>query len=431
MPTDLQTEEPKKTQDAASDRKPDDKQNPDKKEEPKEEKAPPDPAKRRRAWIIAFAVLLILGAGGFYWWHEAQKYEDTDDAEIDGHLNPIASRVAGTIQAVYVEDNQYVEAGKPLVDLDPRDYEVSLAQTRAQYDQSRAQLTGERPNLPIVVTTNGTDVANAEADLANADAAVAASEHDYASAISTLRQTEAQNAKAQSDLKRYTLLLQKQEVAQSEFDQYDSTAKAQAAAVGAQAESVASLAKAIDERRAQAAQKRATLDQTVKNAPQQVAIRNANIQARVAALKQNQAQIDQNELNLQYCHIVAPVSGIVTQRSAEIGGRIAIGQQLMMLVQTSGLWVTANFKETQLRRMRPGQRVTIHVDALDKTFEGYIQGMPAASGDRTSALPPENATGNYVKVVQRLPVRILFKKEQAGLQDLRPGMSVEPMVHFE
>jgi membrane fusion protein (multidrug efflux system) len=281
------------------------------------------------------------------------------------------------------------------------------------------------------VTTNGTDVANAEADLANSEAAVAASEHDYASAISTLRQTEAQNAKAQSDLKRYTLLLQKQEVAQSEFDQYDSTAKAQAAAVGAQAESVASLAKAIDERRAQAAQKRATLEQTVKNAPQQVAIRNANIQARVAALKQNQAQIDQNELNLQYCHIVAPVSGIVTQRSAEIGGRIAIGQQLMMLVQTSGLWVTANFKETQLRRMRPGQRVTIHVDALDKTFEGYIQGMPAASGDRTSALPPENATGNYVKVVQRLPVRILFKKEQEGLQDLRPGMSVEPKVHFE
>jgi membrane fusion protein (multidrug efflux system) len=160
-------------------------------------------------------------------------------------------------------------------------------------------------------------------------------------------------------------------------------------------------------------------------------IRTANIQAKEANLESIQARMKQDELNVSYCHILAPVSGLVSQRGAEVGARISAGQQLMMLVQTSDLWVTANFKETQLKKIRPGQAVTLKVDALDKTFNGFVESLPAATGDRTSALPPENATGNYVKIVQRLGVRIRFKKDQDGLKDLRPGMSVVPTVHFE
>jgi membrane fusion protein (multidrug efflux system) len=259
---------------------------------------------------------------------------------------------------------------------------------------------------------------------------MAGAEHDYASALSQLAQTEANNAKAQTDLRRYKQLLDKQEVAQSEFDQYDATAKAQAAAVEAQRETVQAAAKTVEQRRAQMTEQQFKLDQTRQNAPRQILIRNANIQARVANLESIKAQMVQDRLNIGYAHIVAPESGLISQRSAEIGAHITAGQQLMMLVEIGDLWVTANFKETQLRKMRAGQRVTIKVDALDKTFEGSVESMPAASGDRTSALPPENATGNYVKIVQRLPVRIRFKPNQDGLQDLRPGMSVEPEVHF-
>jgi membrane fusion protein (multidrug efflux system) len=395
------------------------------------EQEPPKPARRGRTLILAALVVALAGAGVFRWWQYSQTYESTDDAQIDGHLNPIAARISGTITAVYAEDNQFVKAGQPLVDLDTRDYQVAKAQTAAQYDQAQAQLRGERPNLPITQTSNVTDAATAQAQLADANAAISAAEHDYASALSQLAEAEANNAKAQSDLRRYKQLIDKQEVAQSEYDQYAAAAKAQAAAVEAQKESAAATARTIEQRRAQAAQKQIALQQTVDNAPRQIQIRDANILARAAGLESIKAQLVQDDLNIAYCHIVAPVAGIVSQRSAELGARIAVGQQLMMLVQTGDLWVTANFKETQLRRMRAGRRVTIKVDALDKTFEGYLDSMPAATGDRTSALPPENATGNYVKIVQRLPVRIRFKPGQAGFEDLRPGMSVVPKVRFD
>jgi len=148
-------------------------------------------------------------------------------------------------------------------------------------------------------------------------------------------------------------------------------------------------------------------------------------------MESSEAQVRQDKVNLSYCHIVAPVSGLISQRSAEVGSRISIGQQLMMVIQTNDLWVTANFKETQLRRIKTGQRVSIKVDALDKTLEGYVESLPASTGDRTSALPPENATGNYVKIVQRLPLRIRFKTNQDGFDELRPGMSVEPKIWFK
>ena len=393
--------------------------------------APPDPAKKRRGLIIGGILLVLLATGAYLWWSHAQTYEETDDAQVDGHLNPVASRVAGTIKAVYVENNQRVDAGKPLVDLDPSDYTVTLAQSSADYDLARAQLKSEQPNVPITLTSNQSDLATAGQQVAAADAALAGAEQDYQTAVSELREAEANNAKAQADLVRYKQLIDKQEVAQSTYDQYAAAAKAQAATVDAQRAAVVSAAKIIDQRKAELSEQKTKEQQTVGNAPRQLSIRNANIQARKASLESSAAKVEQDKLNLSYCHITAPVSGLVTQRIAEVGARISVGQQLMVIVQTNDLWVTANFKETQLRKLRDGQRVTIKVDALERSFEGYIENMPAATGDRTSALPPENATGNYVKVVQRMPVRIRFNPNQQGLDLLRPGMAVEPRIHLQ
>jgi len=387
-----------------------------------------DTTKSRLGLLLAGAVVVLILIGAGFWWWQSEGYESTDDAQVDSHLNPISARVTGTIQKVYVEDNQRVEAGAPLVDLDTKDYEVTRAQLQAQYDEAVAQLRGEQPNLSITLTSNNTDAATANAEVTTAQAALAAAEHDYGSADSQLAQAEANNARAQSDLRRYQELIDKHEVAQSEYDQYSAAAKAQAATVAAQKESAAAAAKTVEQRRAQMTEQQFKLAQTVQNAPRQVLIRQANIQARSANLESIKAEMMQNELNIGYCHLVAPVSGLVSQRSGELGARISSGQQLMMLVQTGDVWVTANFKETQLKKMRRGQPVTIKVDSLDKTFKGEVESMPAATGDRTSALPPENATGNFVKIVQRLPVRIKFLANQEGLQDLRPGMSVEPEV---
>jgi membrane fusion protein (multidrug efflux system) len=402
------------------------KQNEQKQEAPSDTTA--DTTKSRLGLLLAGGVVILIVLGAGFWWWQSQGYESTDDAQVDSHLNPISARVAGTIQKVYVEDNQHVEAGTPLVDLDTKDYEVTHAQLQAQYDEAVAQLRGEQPNLSITMTSNNADAATAKAEVTTAEAALAAAEHDYGNAVSQLAQAEANNGRAQSDLRRYQELIDKHEVAQSEYDQYNAAAKAQAATVAAQKESAAAAAKTVEQRRAQMTEQQFKLAQTVQNAPRQVLIRQANIQARSANLESIKAQLMQNDLNMSYCHLLAPVSGLVSQRSAELGARISSGQQLMMLVQTGDVWVTANFKETQLKKMRRGQPVTIKVDSLDKTFKGEVESMPAATGDRTSALPPENATGNFVKIVQRLPVRIKFLANQQGLQDLRPGMSVEPEV---
>ena len=393
--------------------------------------APPDPVKKKRTLLLGGLVLIVLAVAGFLWWSYTNTYESTDDAQVDGHLNPIGSRIAGTVKAVYVEDNQFVKAGQPLVDLDTTDAEITLAQSQAQLDQSIGQLRGEQPNVPITITSNATDTATAESEVANADASLASAQQEYLSDLAQLAQAEANNGKAQSDLQRYRQLIDKHEVAQSDYDQYDATAKAQAATVASQKALVASAEHTIEQRQAQLNEQRAKLQQTITNAPRQLLIKNANIQQRKGSMESSETQVRQDKVNLSYCHIVAPVSGLISQRSAEVGSRISIGQQLMMVIQTDDLWVTANFKETQLRRIKTGQRVSIKVDALDKTLEGYVESLPASTGDRTSALPPENATGNYVKIVQRLPLRIRFRPNQDGFNELRPGMSVEPKIWFK
>ncbi len=397
----------------------------------KDDKKPMDPAKKRKRILVLAGVVVLVLIGVGIWWLISRNYESTDDAQVNGHINPISSRVAGNIKAVYVENNQPVRAGEPLVDLDPRDYQVALTQAKAGYDQALAQSRAENPNLPITVLSNATNESTSHSEVTNAEAALAAAQYDRDNAAAKLLSSEANNARAQSDLKRYAQLIQKEEVAQSDYDQYLAAAKAQQATVDADKAALAAAAQTVDQRRAQLQEQQSRLNETLKNATRQIAIRQATIQSRQASAESSAAQLQQAKLNLAYTHIVSPVNGIVTERSAEVGAQISAGQQLMMIVQTDDLWVTANFKETQLRRMRNGQPVRIHVDALDEDFDGYVQDMPAATGDITSVLPPENATGNYVKVIQRLGVRIGFKPNQRDLNKLRPGMSVEPKVHLQ
>ena len=329
--------------------------------------AVPPAARQPRHWRparIALALVLtaILAVAGYHFWNYLESYQDTDDAQVDGYLDPISSRINGTINAVYVDNNQSVKAGQLLVQLDPNDYQVALEQARAQLAQAEADLNSAR--------------------------------QQYVSAGATVHQDEAQNYLAQRNAQRYSQLIKQQIVSQSEYDQFDATARAQDATV-----------------------KR---DQAAAGSAERI------IASKEAMVKQAQANLDQAGLNLSYTRIVAPADGIIGNRSAQLGQRVQPGQSLMALTQHQ-FWVTANFKETQLARMRPGQPVTIHVDAIGRDFKGRVENMPGATGSLYDLLPPENATGNYVKIVQRLPVRILFDNGQ-DLSQLRPGMSVEPEV---
>jgi membrane fusion protein (multidrug efflux system) len=392
---------------------------------------PPSQRQRRVNPFLIGGIVFILLAAGIGWYIYAQGYEDTDDAQVDGHLNPIASRIDGTIKAVYVDDNQTVQAGAMLAELDPSDDQVALQQSQAQYDQAMAQLSASHPNLPITRLSNQNDLTSQQAEVVAAEATLAAAQHDYDSAVAKLKESQAVNERNQADFARYQTLFDKQEVARADYDQYRATAAAQIQTVASNQAAVASAQKTVEQRRAQLAQQQSKLQQTQSSAPLQVAIREADIKSQQANAEAAQAALAQSRLNLGYTRIAAPVAGVVTQRSAEVGARISKGQQLFMIVQTGDLWVTANFKETQLARMHPGQHVRIHVDALRDNFDGTVESMPAVTGSRTSVLPPENATGNYVKVIQRLPVRIRFSKGQKGLDKLRPGMSVEPKVRLD
>jgi membrane fusion protein (multidrug efflux system) len=388
------------------------------------------PRRRINPFVIGGVVLvLILGALG--WFLYSRGFEDTDDAQVDGHLNPVASRIDGTIKAVHVDDNQAVEAGTLLVELDPSDDQIALERAQAQHDQALAQLGSAHPSLPITVINNRNDLTSREADVTGAEAALAAAEHDLESATARLKESQAMNERNQADFARFQTLFEKQEVARADFDHYKAAAAAQAQTVMANQAAVASAQKTVELRKAQLDTQRSKLEQAQSSAPLQVAIREADIKSQQANAEVAGASLEQSRLNLAYCRIAAPVAGVVTQRSAEVGARISRGQQLFMIVQTSDLWVTANFKETQLARMHAGQSARIHVDALSRDFDGSVESMPAVTGSRTSVLPPENATGNYVKVIQRLPVRIRFNPGQKDLDKLRPGMSVEPTVRLD
>jgi membrane fusion protein (multidrug efflux system) len=381
---------------------------------------------RRTFWGAVLLVVVLIGS--LFLFRYLNSYESTDDAQIDGHLNTISVRIPGTVAAVYVEDNQFVRAGQRLVELDPSDYQIALKRAQAAYTQTQAQLQGENPNVPIVQTATQTTISTGQADVITAEAAVSAAEKDYQARLAGVHEVEAQSAKAQTDVKRYEPLVSKDEIPQQLFDAAVATAASQAASVEAARASLEASRQMIEQRRAQLAESQSRLAEAQENAPRQLDVRRAGVATRRAGSLQAAAAVEQAALELSYTKIHAPVDGIVTNRSAEVGSRVQPGEQLLAISQVDDIWVTANFKETQLKAMRPGQSVDIHVDAYGTLYHGYVASMPGASGARTSLLPPENATGNYVKVVQRLPVRIRFNPGQDSEHRLRLGMSAEPKV---
>jgi membrane fusion protein, multidrug efflux system len=399
---------------------------------------PPLPASERDLhWRQAsrnprFRVALIVGGivvlvAGFFLWRYLGSYESTDDAQIDGHLNAISARVSGHVVKLLVNDNQYVEAGTPIVEIDPRDYEVAVARAKAAYQDALATAESMQVNVPITTTNTGSQLSAAQAEVEGTRAGVAMSRQQLEASRAELEQAIANDIKAQNDVGRYKQLVDKQEISHQQYDQAVAAARSSAAGVAAARASVSAAEQQVAQSQARREQMDANL-RAAQTAPQQNAQMRSRAQAAQAQAQQKKAELEQALLNLQYTRLVAPVNGIVSNRTVEVGQNVQIGQELMKIINLDDIWVTANFKESQLRLMRPGQRATISVDAYGKKYNGHVQSIAGASGALFSLLPPENATGNYVKVVQRIPVKITFDPGETKEHILRPGMSVEPEV---
>ena len=390
-------------------------------------------AKRRRPTrkhaITALALLAGAITSVMYW--RSTAWESTDDAQIDGFVFPISSRISGHVTRVMVDDNQFIEKGTVLVQLDPADYGVAVAVAKAALANDEATASALNTGVPITTTDTASHLTVADADIVNARAGLAAAERQFEGALATLREAEAKDLKAQDDVTRYKPLAERDEIPQQQYTQAFSTQKATAAAVEAARASAAAYEQSVSQAQSRIAQAEAQL-QSARTAPQQVSVQRARARAAVAQSQRRLAELQQAELNLQYTTIVAPVAGVVGRRSVQPGQNVSPGQQMLTIVplDSSNIWVTANFKETQLKHMRPGQHATISVDTYGRTYNGRVLNIAGASGARYSLLPPENATGNYVKVVQRIPVRIVFDKGQDAEGLLRLGMSVEPNVRI-
>jgi membrane fusion protein (multidrug efflux system) len=376
------------------------------------------------ALILSGIVLLVAG---FFLWRYFTSYESTDDAQIDGHLNSISARVSGHVEKLLVNDNQYVAAGTPLVEIDPRDYQVAVERAKAAYADALATAQAAQVNVPITSVNTGSQLTGAQADVENARAGISVARQQFDAARAQLEQAEANDVKAQNDLGRYKQLVEKQEISQKQYDQAVAASRASAATVAAARASAVASEQQVTQAQSRLAQAEANL-RAAGTGPQQVATTRSRAQSAEAEVQLRRAELDQAELNLQYTLIIAPVRGIVTNRTVEVGQNVSIGQELMKVINLDDIWVTANLKETQLRHMQVGQPVTIHVDTTGQDYKGHVQSIAGASGAISSLLPPENATGNYVKVVQRIPVKITFDPGETKEHILRPGMSVEPKV---
>ncbi len=380
---------------------------------------------RFRMFLIVGIVVLLVA--GFFLWRYFNSYESTDDAQIDGHLNPVSARVSGHVQKLLVEDNQYVQAGQALVQIDPSDYQVLVARAQADYDNAVAAAKSAGVNIPITTASAGGQLSSAEAEVETAQANLLAARQQTDVANAQLMQADANNTKAQNDLARYKQLVSKQEISQQQYDQAYAASQAGAAGVDATRAGVAAAQQQVKAAQSRVLQAQANL-RSAQTAPQQVASIRSRAQSAEALVEQKKAELDAAKLNLQYTSITAPVNGVVTNRTVEAGQNVQPGQELMRIINLDDIWVTANFKETQLRHMSVNQPVTIHVDTTGKDYKAHLQSFAGASGAITSLLPPENATGNFVKVVQRIPVKITFDQGETKAHDLRPGMSVEPKV---
>ncbi len=382
----------------------------------------------RTRLVFILASLAVLAAV-FFLWRYLGSYESTDDAQIDGHVNSVSARVGGHVLKLNVEDNQYVEKGTVLVEIDPADYEVAVAQARAVYADAQAQAAAAGINVPITGVSTASQVSGAQAGVSSAQAGIAAARQQLEAAKSQVTEAEANNTKAQNDLVRYKQLIDKQEISQQQYDQAVASAQAAAATVQASRSRADALAAQVEQAQDRLAQAGAEL-RTADTAPQTMRVTRARALSAQANADRRKAELDQAELNLQYTKVIAPVSGAVSNRTVEVGQNVQPGQEMMKVIplDEANLWVTANFKETQLRNIKPGQAAEIAVDANGRTYKGHVDSTAGASGARFSLLPPENATGNYVKVVQRIPVKIVFDKGEIKEHELRPGMSVVPKV---
>jgi membrane fusion protein, multidrug efflux system len=386
--------------------------------------------KKRRSFILFFVIAVLVVGALLYYWHST-FYEDTDDAQVNGHIIQISARVQGHVVNVPIKENQEVSAGTVIAEIDPHDYEVLVAQDEANLEAAEANYESARVNVPVTDIQSYSALSSANSNVLGSSAQVKRAMGLLEQAQAQVAQAEANNTKSQLDLKRFTPLVEKDVISKQQYDQAVAAAQAdQAAVISAKANAAAAadqIAVAKNElASSQAAQRNAG------NAPRLLQVQKAKADQAAAQVEQARAELNQAKLNLSYTKIIAPVDGIITTKNVEVGQNVSVGQNLVTLVSLDDLWVTANFKETQLHLMRPNQTVKIHVDMNGRDYDGVVTQIGGATGSMLSLFPPENATGNYVKVVQRVPVRIDFTKpEEDKNHILRPGLSVEPIVRVK
>jgi len=384
---------------------------------------------KRRRNIVIVVVVLVLIVGGVFLWRYFASYESTDDAQVDVHLYPVSARISGYVTKVNVGDNEFVQKGTVLVEIDPKDFEVAVAQAEASLASAEATAQSLNITVPITSVTTASQLKFTASDVNTSNAGIVAAEKQVAAAHAQLEEAEATDVKVQDDVRRYKLLLDKQEVAEQVYDQAVSTAKASTASIAAARANEAAAEQAVEQARSRLVGSEANA-QSAQTAPQQVLSSRSRARAAIADVEQKRAALEQARLNLQYTKIVAPVSGEVN-KSVVVGLNVAAGQELLTVVPLDEIWITANFKETQLRHMRAGLKAAIHVDSSGRTFKGHVDSIAGATGPLFSLLPPENATGNYVKIVQRVPVKIVLEPGENSDRQLRPGMNVVPDVYLQ
>ena len=381
---------------------------------------------RKTVFIAAAIVLLVAGTAG---WAYLSSYESTDDAQVDGHLHPVSARISGTILRVNpdVQDSHFVEAGTVLAEIDPADFQAERDRAQAEYERLQAGSIAAEKDIAVISSGSNGRLDLASAAVNEAEDSVASEKASLQAAAARLAGAEANYTRAEADRQRYEKLLAKHEISQSEYDRVATEAATNREAVTAGKAEVLSAQKRIAQSQSRLAERKADL-LAAGSAPQQIASSRAKAAAAVSDASRARAQLTTTQLNLGYTRIIAPVSGIIGRKNVEAGQRVQPGQQLLTIIPVDDLWITANFKETQLQKMKPGQAVIIHADASGHDYRGHIDSLGGATGSKFSLLPAENATGNYVKVVQRVPVRIVLDPGENSDHRLRPGMSVEPRV---
>jgi membrane fusion protein (multidrug efflux system) len=387
-------------------------------------------------------VIFALAGAGIFAWTYLSPWESTDDAQVDGHIDPVNAKVGGSIVAVHVAENQLVQSETVLVEIDRRDFDVAVARARAELANAEADARASRAQVPLASSASTTEISTAQAaeERANGGVDVAAKELLAAQARARLvesrvREAQANATKAQHDLERMQMLIAKDEVPRQQYDAAVAGAEGSRAAVDSAQAAVVQAQHEVAAAEARVAQARAALNESraqvagSKSAPQEVRVTEAKAASSEAKIQLAKAQLDQALLDLEYTTIRSPASGAISKKSVEPGQVIQRGQPLMAVVPQEDFWVTANFKETQLASMHPGQEAAVSVDAYGgRVLKGHIDSIASATGARFSLLPPENATGNYVKVVQRVPVKIVLDNGQDAGHRLRPGMSVVAKV---